>query len=244
GPTTSNGMLFTGSKYVHVTGTGDSGFTYGLKVIQTVAGSQGLVYAGLSSDLEVDHMEIQKAGYVAIMAKTDPSRTNCADVSAVRPNFTLVNVSIHDNYIHESGGEGIYLGDSFYNGTTTFCGSMQYCHEVRGVRIYNNRFENTGRESIQVGAGVSDIEIYSNKIYNYGTGNLNSQNGGIQLGLGTTARLYNNFIKGGTGPAVAVQGIGGDYIYNNVIVNPGQHGITVNTRPTTLSTDIVNKGYI
>jgi len=146
GPTASNGMLFTGSRYVHVTGTGDSGFTYGLKVVQTIAGSQGLAYAGLSSDIEIDHMEIQKAGYVAIMAKTDPSK-NCADVSAVRPNFTLYNVSIHDNYIHDSGGEGIYLGDSFYSGTLVFCGRTQYCHEVRGVRIYNNRFENTGRES-------------------------------------------------------------------------------------------------
>jgi len=243
GPTASNGMLFTGSRYVHVTGTGDSGFTYGLKVVQTIAGSQGLAYAGLSSDIEIDHMEIQKAGYVAIMAKTDPSK-NCADVSAVRPNFTLYNVSIHDNYIHDSGGEGIYLGDSFYSGTLVFCGRTQYCHEVRGVRIYNNRFENTGRESIQVGAAVSDVEIYNNKIYNYGTLNLNSQNGGVQLGVGTAGRLYNNFIKGGTGPAIAVQGIGGDYVYNNVIVNPGQQGITINPRPTPLTTDIVNRGFI
>ncbi|HMI67843.1 MAG TPA: right-handed parallel beta-helix repeat-containing protein, partial [Cyclobacteriaceae bacterium] len=243
GPTVNNGIFFNSSRYVHITGTGDSGFTYGLKIIQTSLGSQGLAYAGLSSDIEIDHMEIQKAGYAAIMAKTDPSK-NCADVSAVRPNFTLYNVSIHDNYIHESGGEGIYLGDSFYTGTLVFCGSTQYCHEVRGVRIYNNRFENTGRESIQVGSGVSDVEIYNNKIYNYGAGNLNTQNGGVQLGVGTAGRLYNNFIKGGTGPAIAVQGIGGDYVYNNVIVNPGQEAITVNTRPTPLSTDIVNKGYL
>ena len=239
-----NGMLFLGSKYIRVTGTGDSRFPYGFKIQQTASGSQGLAYTALSSDIEIDHMEITNTGYTGIMVKTDPS-PNCADMSAVRPNFTVYNINIHDNYIHHTTGEGIYVGDSFYLGTTVFCGSTQYCHEVRGVKIYNNRFESTGRESIQVGSGVNGVEIYNNSIYNYSTLNLASQNGGVQLGLGTAARFYNNLIKSGTGPALAIQGIGNEYIYNNVFISPGVGGaITINTRPTPLATDIVNKGYL
>ncbi|MEJ0033786.1 MAG: right-handed parallel beta-helix repeat-containing protein [Bacteroidota bacterium] len=113
------------------------------------------------------------------------------------------------------------------------------------MRIYNNRFESTARESIQIGAGVSDVQIYNNSVLNYGTQNGAEQNGGVQLGVGTSARFYNNLIKNGTGPALAIQGIGNEYIYNNVFVNPGAGGaITINTRPTPLSTDIVNKGYL
>jgi gliding motility-associated-like protein len=243
GPTINNAILFLGSQYVRLTGTGDVGTEYGIKVIGTAPGSQALAIVALSSDFEVDHLEIQNAGYNGMMIKSDPS-TNCANVTAVRPNFTMRNMKIHNNYVHDTGGEGIYLGVSFYNGTTLYCGSTQYNHEVRGVRIYDNRFENNGREAIQVGSGVADVEVYNNKVYNYGQANLSAQNGGIQFGLGTVGRLYNNFIKGGKGPAIAIQGIGNDYVYNNVIVSPGEQAITLNTRPTPLATDIVNQGFI
>jgi gliding motility-associated-like protein len=243
GPTINNALLFIGSRYIRVTGTGDSGVQYGIKIIGSAPGSQGIAAAGLSSDFEIDHMEIQNIGYTGIMIKSDPS-SNCANTASVRPNFTLYNVKIHNNYVHDTGGEGIYLGDSFYNGTTVFCGSTQYCHEVRGVRIYNNRFENTGREAIQVGSGVDDVEVYNNYVYNYGQANLSAQNGGIQFGVGTAGRMYNNFIKSGKGPAIAVQGIGNDYVYNNVVVSPGEQAITINTRPTPLTTDIISQGFL
>lgn len=244
GATANNGMLFLSSKYVHITGTGDSQYPYGIKIVQTAPGSQGVAYTGLSSDIEIDHLEIANAGFAGILVKTDPS-PNCADKSADRPNFTLYNVNIHDNYIHHSSGEGVYVGNSYYMGTTIYCGSMQYPHEVRGVKIHHNKFDSNGWETIQVGASVSGVEIYNNSIYNYGTKNASGQNGGVQLGIGTSARFYNNLIKSGTGPALAIQGIGNEYIYNNVFVSPGVGGaITMNTRPTPLTTDIVSQGYL
>lgn len=243
GPTANNAMLFIGSRYVRITGTGDPGFVNGLKIVGSAPGSQGIAAVGLSSDFEIDHMEIQNCGYTGMMLKSDPS-SNCANTTSVRPNFTFYQAIIHDNYVHDTGGEGIYLGDSFYNGTTVFCGSIQYCHEVRGVRIYNNRFDKTGREGIQVGSGVDDVEVYNNVVLNYGQANLSAQNGGIQFGVGTAGRMYNNFIKSGPGPAIAVQGIGNDYVYNNIVVSPGEQAITINTRPTPLATDIVNKGWL
>src|SRR5690606_423119 len=117
-----------------------------------------------------------KAGFAGIMAKVDPS-TNCANKAPERPNYTMFNARIHHCYFHDISGEGIYLGNSFFGGTTVYCGSTQYPHEVRGVRIHDNLLESTGWESIQVGSAVSDVEIYNNRIYNYGAANNPSQNG-------------------------------------------------------------------
>ncbi len=237
------GIIFKTSKYIHITGTGDPAYQYGIKIVGSQEASQGLAYGGLSTDGEIDHIEVANAGYAGIMAKTDPT-SDCNDVSMLRPNFTLRNMLIHDNYVHDTRGEGVYMGNSFYSGSTAFCGSMQYPHEVRDSKIYNNRFENTGQEAIQVGSGVSGIEIYNNVVHNSGALNIGSQNGGIQLGAGTAGRCYGNYIEGGPGPMIAVQGIGNDYVYDNVLVNPGAEGITLSVHPTPLATDIVNKGYL
>jgi len=240
GAASSNALAFYGSRYFRLTGTGDPGLEYGIKIIESKPGSQGIVCGGLSSDFEIDHIEIQKAGFAGIMAKTDP---NC-DNTSVRPNFTMYNVSLHDNYFHEITGEGIYLGNSFYKGTEQYCGYTQYAHEIRGVRIYNNIVDGAGWEAIQVGSAVYDVEVYNNRIYNYGAQNKAGQNGGIQLGSGATGRVYNNFIKNGTGPGFWIQGIGELYFYNNIVINPGFEAFNVNVRPTPLATDIVPTGWL
>lgn len=247
GPNANSGLVFYTSRYFRVTGTGDSRFNRGIKITQTRSGSSGIVVSNMSSDVEIDHVEITRTGFAGIMAKTDPS-SDCSNTSMVRPNFTMYNIKLHNNYVHNIGGEGFYVGNSFYSGTTNYCGSTQYPHEIRGVRIYDNIFDGCGWESIQVGAAVADVEVYNNKIYNYGTADVNSQNGGIQFGLGTSGRLYNNFIKGnpnGTGgQAIVIQGIGNNYVYNNVIVDSPDEAITINVKPTPLATDIVNRGWL
>ena len=241
GPNVNNGILFLASRYFRLSGTGDVDNQYGIKIVETQMGTQGIAATGLSSDIEMDHIEIHNAGYTGIMIKTDPS---CDNDNALRPNFTLYNVELHDLYIHDLSGEGIYLGNSFYTGTTVYCNTQKYPHDVKNVRIYNNKFENTGREAIQVGGATEDVEVYDNEIYNYGTGNVSSQNGGIQFGKGTTGKLYNNYIENGSGAAVVIQGIGENYIFNNVIVNAGYVSVNVNTRPTPLDSDIVPKGFL
>lgn len=247
GANANNGLVFSSSRYFRVTGSGSPGVEYGIKVTQTKSGTSGIQVTGLSSDVEIDHVEITRAGFAGIMAKTDPT-SDCSNKSMVRPNFTMYNVKLHNNYIHHVGGEGVYVGNSYYSGTTVFCGSTQYPHEVRGVKIYDNLFDACGWESIQVGSAVQDVDVYNNRVLNYGTADVNSQNGAIQFGLGTSGRLYNNFIKGnpnGTGgQAIVIQGIGQNFVYNNVIVNSPDESITINARPTPLATDIVNRGWL
>lgn len=243
GPNANNAITINRSRYFRITGSGDENFEYGIKITETRAGSQGIQAYDKSSDMTFDHLEITKVGFAGIMAKTDPSKT-CSKVEFERPHFTLFNVEIFHNYVHDITGEGFYIGNSFFTGNTVYCGSMQYPHEVRGVRIYDNVLVNTGWEAIQVGAAVDDCEIYNNRIYDYGSANIAQQNGGIQIGIGTAARVYNNFIKGGTGIAILVQGIGNDYVYNNLIINSGTYAILMSLRPTPLETDIVPKNFV
>lgn len=241
GPDINNGILFNNSKYFRLTGTGDNSIPYGIHITETKDGSQGVAAVAYCSNFEIDHLEIEKVGFAGIMAKTDPT---CSNNNAERPNFTMHDISIHNNYIHDIKGEGVYLGNSFYTGTSVYCDYMQYPHEIKGVRVFQNIFENTGYESIQVGSAVSDCEIFNNQIYNYGTLNISAQNNGIQIGKGTTGKVYNNFIKKGMGAGIMVQGIGNNVIFNNVILESQIEAIHITTRPTPLSTDIVSKGFL
>lgn len=226
GPAVKDAILIMNSRHFRLTGSGDSLHSYGIHILETKAGSQGIGAIQFTSDFEIDHIEIEKTGFAGIMAKTDP---HC-DGSADRDRFTMANIKIHDNYIHHVKGEGIYLGNSFYTGTKVYCNSFHLPHEVKGVRVYNNILEHTGWEAIQVGSAVEDCEIWGNQIRNYGTANKHAQNNGIQLGLGTTGRLYNNLIQEGKGAAIVIQGIGDNFIYNNLIISPGQEAFNINTR--------------
>ncbi len=227
GPAVNDGIKLLGSRYIRLTGSGTPELhQYGIHIVESKPGSQGIAITRFTSDVEIDHIEIEKAGFAGIMAKTDPY----CDGSADRGEFTMYNVHLHDNYIHDVKGEGIYLGNSFYTGTKVYCDSFHLPHEVKGVRVYNNIVENTGWEAIQVGSATEDCEIYNNKIRNYGAENKSSQNNGIQLGLGTTGRVYNNFIKEGKGAAIVIQGTGDNFIYNNIIISPGAEAFNINTR--------------
>ena len=235
-------ISFTASKYVRVTGSGDPTIQYGI-VIGT--SNTGLMYYGLSSDVEIDHVDVS-APFVGMMIKTDPS-SNCADVAAVRPNFTLRNVSVHDNYIHDTGAEGIYIGNSFYTGTSVYCGQTQYPHEVRGLRVYQNRIENTGLEGIQIGSAVQDVDVHHNTLLGCGAMNNPSQNYSVLLGQGTTGAFHNNTVISAHGATLTVGGIGNQLIYDNIFA--GESGgsntsLLINMRPTPLATDIVPNGFL
>ena len=64
-------IQFRESKYIHVTGTGDSNHEYGLKIIYSKSGTSGISLSSLSSDFEIDHMDISNTGFAGIIAKTD-----------------------------------------------------------------------------------------------------------------------------------------------------------------------------
>src|SRR5690606_28514884 len=117
------------SKHFRITGGSQPG-VYGIRV---EGGEMSIKLDGLSTNFEVDHVEVFNSGFAGIMAKTDPT----CDDATIRGNFTMYDISLHDNYVHDTGGEGFYVGNSFWDGMERSCG-LRLPHEIRGLKIYNN----------------------------------------------------------------------------------------------------------
>jgi hypothetical protein len=210
------------SKYFRITGSG-SGSGYGIRLSEA---SLGLTLDYLSTNFQVDHLEVYNVGFAGIMAKTDPT----CDDATIRGNFTMRDVTFNDNYVHDSGGEGFYIGNSFYmNGMSRSCG-VRFPHNIEGVKIHNNIIKNAGWEAIQLGSAPKNAKVYNNRIENFGTKNVANQRNGIQLGEGTGGECYNNFINTGNGNGLNVLGYGDNVVHDNIIVNPGLNGIFCDER--------------
>jgi hypothetical protein len=232
-------ILTQKSKNFRIAGSGGG---YGLKLAG--ATSQGITLDYLSSDFEIDHVEISNIGYAGIMAKTDPT----CDNATVRGAFTMRNVRIHDNYIHDTKAEGLYIGNSFYaKGVSLSCGT-RLPHAIEQVKIYNNKVLNTGHEGIQLGCATVGAAVYNNTVENFGTTNETYHTNGIQIGEGTGGLCYSNFIKKGPGHGISVLGLGDNLVHDNIIVEPGTNGIFCDERYTPgtgfkfINNTIVNPG--
>lgn len=214
------GISINNCSFVHLTGTGDQNSKYGFKISKTRLGASGVSAGDMSTNYEIDHIEACNTGFAGITAKTNPT---CSGVDN-RGAFVQENTSIHDNYFHNTYGEGMYIGHSFYSGYSVLCDGEKISllpHEIHGLRIYNNVIDSCGWDGIQVGCATENCEIYNNTVTNYGTGMVPAQHTGIQIGGGTSGLCYNNSIIKGSGPGIAVFGIGDNLIYNNIIVDAG-----------------------
>jgi hypothetical protein len=221
------------SGHIRLSGAGDPAHFYGIR-------GGGTVYVGgLSTNVEVDHVEVYTAGFAGFMVKTDP---NC-DPATWRQNFTMYDVSLHHNYAHNmQDGEGFYIGFTFYNGYDITCDGQPvtvYGHVIEGLEMYNNITYDTGSEGIQVGSTPVGADIHDNVVKLYGQRPFaNFQDNGIQIGSGTGGLLYNNWIEEGPGNGLIMMGQGDNVIFNNVIVNAGAYGVFCDERG-----DPVGTGY-
>lgn len=213
-------------QYFKVTGNGDPSTKYGFVVN---GGNIGMTMDGLSSDFEISNVEVRNSAFAGIMAKTDPT----CDAATQRSHFTMSNVLLHDNYVHGTGGEGFYVGNSFYaNGVLLACGRV-LPHNVTNVKVYNNIVDSTGCEGIQVGSATVGAEIYNNTVRWPGLKPFAAgQDNGIQIGEGTGGKCYNNLVKNAPGNGIIVLGLGDNLLFNNIIINAGAHGIFADSRYT------------
>jgi hypothetical protein len=233
----TTGIVVSGSRYFVLSGSGDPNSFYGIKLTQSNSSSgnaMGVSVSGLSSDCELDHIEVGAAGFAGMMVKTDPT----CDPATWQENFTMYNVKIHDNYIHDTSGEGLYLGNSFYSGFTVTCDGTSktvYPHLIQGLEVYNNRIERTGAEGLQYGC-APDAQVHHNRLEYTGINPFaNYQNNGLQISSGSGGSCYSNTIRHVAGTGLAVLGaLGNNNIYNNVIYDVGMDGIFCDDRPGSL----------
>lgn len=202
------------AKHFILTGSG-SGEPYGFK-IGGVAGSTGVAIGRDTTDYEVERVEVGTAG-VGFLFKVQPAN---GDPVTQHPNRTIANVYIHDNYIHDTGGEGMYIGHTFPNGDINNDNLPPV--RMNNVKIYNNLVTNTGWDGIQLSNAREGGEIFNNTVTGYGQQNIGAQRAGIQLGGNTTGRVYGNTIDTGYGPALTAYGYGDVWIYKNTVTNGAQ----------------------
>ncbi|MDZ7740892.1 MAG: glycosyltransferase [Bacteroidota bacterium] len=218
------GMKLSNCSYVKISGAGQEQFKYGI-VIQSVTNEYGagMSIDAMSTDVEVEFLEISNTGIGGIYAKTEPDYSGDCSFPAVREKFTMFNTIIHDCYLHDIGDEGFYIGSSKYTGQTVYhCNdTIVLPHLMIGVKIYNNILENIGWDGIQVGSAVEDCHIFNNIVIRDSQKEEANQMSGIIIGGGSACDCYNNKIADGKGDGIDFLGLKGVNIYNNLIIRPG-----------------------
>jgi hypothetical protein len=230
--TESFGLKFEYCENFKLLGDGTGENNYGIR-ISTQKGFF-LTTEYFTTDFEIAQVEIagfskngfgDNAGFAGMGIKTSPYQNCDLFRDPTRKAWIMKNISIHDNFVHDTGGEGMYIGHGFYKGRKEAdCADSTYSHSIHGLRVYNNKILNTGFDGLQVKNADKDCEIYNNVILNYGTLGENGQNEGLFLGEGVTGKVYNNFVNMGTGNGLRFQGMGNNDIFNNVIMNSGRDG--------------------
>lgn len=216
------GIKFDSCSNIKFSGRGHQSLLYGFRVYN--APGAGLSVDGLTTDIEIENIEIGKVGLAGIFAKTEPSEPNCT-FKATREKFVLRNLKIHHCYIYETGMEGLYIGSSKYSGqTVTGCGkdTTVLPHLLRGVEIYNNIVSHAGWDGIQVSSSDSSCSVHDNTVLFDSQSEVQYQMSGILLGGGTNGKCYNNTIQDGKGDGIDVVTMGSQYVYNNLIINAGR----------------------
>lgn len=227
------GMKFQHSQYFKLMGNGGPE-QYGI-CISTQKGFY-LSLELFTSDFEISGVEIagpepgdstRNAGFAGIGVKTSPYQDCDLFTDPTRQAWVMRNISIHHNYIHHTGGEGMYIGHGFYKGREEDkCpGQMLYSHSIKGVRVYENLIENVGFDGIQIKNADEDVKVYNNVIRNYGTRNEAVHNEGLFIGEGTTGEFYGNIVDSGSGNGCQIQGLGNLYIHDNLFNRSGENGI-------------------
>lgn len=214
------GIAINNCRYIRLSGQGSSGTFYGIQIAKVAAGC-GIGIGAMSSDFEIDHIAITHCSTEGIYAKTDP---DCAFI-ATRDKFTQFNTDIHDNYIADIGNEGMYIGSSYYAGMTITCSGKDTVvmpPVLNGVTINNNIVKNTGWDGIQVSSAPLHCHIFNNTISHDSQAEMPNQMSGILLGGGSKCNCNNNLVTDGKGDGIENHGLGGNNIFNNIIVNAGR----------------------
>lgn len=251
------GLDLSTCRYLHLTGTGTAGVQYGF--LSTGGGTASFDAHYGTSDCEIDHIECAGSLYAGLVFRTYPS-TGCqwsisggntipTAAQNANPVWKITGMIIHDNYVHDVPGEGMYLGQSHYGNvaanaydptpTGNPLGGCSSSNEspVIGAHVYNNIVKNVGYDGIQA-SGCLGCTINNNTIIGFATQNQDGQDGGITWNPGSYGIITRNWIQyigNGFCMGIMYQGQGDSYISNNIIIGggSGQVGLAMlrNTQP-------------
>lgn len=243
----SYGISFRNCSFIKLSGWKGEKEKYGIQITNITHDSGvGIGVSDNTTDIEICYVEIAQVGFAGILAKTDP---NCTSIETRRGGFVQRNTKIHNCFIHDTGGEGIYVGHTSFKGIVLEDCGFVLPTILEGVEIYRNRIERSAWDGIQVTSAIADCKIYENDLIDCCTLQNPIHMGGILIGGGTLADCYNNRIIDCLGTGILVFGDGGTRVYNNLILRPGrkyapgdpqkrQHGIYLDDK-----TDVTNSFF-
>lgn len=229
------------SSYIILDGKGDPNYEYGFYLTQPTSntnGSGSLLCTTKATDIEIYGVEIYNSAFAGIMAKTD-------DAATTRATFNMKNLKIHHNYIHDTRGEGMYLGHFTWNVDNNVAAGY-LAPEMWDTKVYKNKVYHTGNDGIQLGCGVQGSEIHDNDVQF--TGNLGSggQNSCLSINSGFVGYVYNNkCIASPKGGSIVIQPHGNMYLFNNTFAGmvdstDGIYGISDSTTGSNIEVYIFN----
>ncbi len=221
GDTFYYGLSFDSCSYFIVSGEGEPGCRYGIKVDGTASG-MGLSIGNLSTDCEIHHVEICSTGFAGIMAKKDYSGSPPVPCPVFR------NLVIHDTYIHHTGGEGMYLGETKSPGM-----------EFRGVHVYNNLVAYTGWDCFQIANAVEGVDVHNNVFYVGGLEGVEYQTNGFQIGDNTVGHFHHNIVMNAPAMGFIVMGSGDILIDSNYVSGVGSYGVFCDHRDFTIDNSTI-----
>lgn len=253
---TGTTLAFETVSFAHLTGTGSSQHTYGIVAHNSGYGAMVDFNYG-SSDLEIDHVEARGnpvagspqtgnptlTGGSGIVARTYP---RCSDGKWRRGTWAMNNVFIHDNYVHDTQYEGLYVGPSHHGWVVANAYTPGFdcsatvptpvpapsCEGIAGrwceadannIVIVRNRLENIGNDAIQVGAASGGAFIARNRVRNYGLHDDDPHSSAVQLGPGSRGVVDSNWLENAPNQRAFSQGLkhmglGETYYTNNVVI--------------------------
>lgn len=177
--------------------------TYGILIDDDflVEGNSGLDVSD-ASEFSVEYLEVREVGFAGMTMKTDD------DGDAV-----MQAVTIHDNYIHDTGSEGLYIGST----------QSQPQHQITDWEFYNNRVLRTGTEAIQLGQLAGETKVHHNVFgpaaIDWRDAFQTWQDNNFQIGIREGhLQVYNNVFLGSAGSMISLfgQAIDGDESSDNI----------------------------
>ena len=222
------GMFVGNCKHVIVDGRGYQNLVYGIHIRRNPLATMAVICiqgASKSTNIEFHNIECSDSDFSGITFKTDPEVN---DPSTWRPaidgassGFTCYDLKIHNTYMHETLGEGNYIG--YYNGgVLTHADSSGVTHTYRAhklidTKIYRNRYYRCGWDSLQANNLYGNSEISYNTLID--SAFLGETNQNTCMSISLMGSVVGNTMIGGTGVGVQLLPFSTLSVYNNLICN-------------------------
>lgn len=222
-------LTITGCRFLRVTGTGDPAVPYGFSAACTRDGCHSVNVVGRSSDIEIDHVEVPAAGFAGFNVKDEP----CVEGTTNRGAFTMYDIRLHHNFVHDTGGEGFYIGHTFSNGWDHDgkpATPELYPHFIIGLEIHDNLTRDTGCEGIQVGSTYAGLAMHGNTVERSGRKPfMQWQDNGIQIGY-SAGMAWGNRVSDAPGSGIIVMTPAEVLLTGNLVRACGGDGIYLDQR--------------